>query len=118
MIETPPYFHPQQAADAVAAGKHVFLAKPIAVDVPGCQSVAESGKRRRAKKKVFLVDFQTRVNPFYVEAVKRVHAGGDREAVELPGGVPVGRGRARPAGERRPRSGCGTGTTRGRCAAT
>ena len=36
VIETPPYFHPQQAADAVDAGKHVYLAKPIAVDVPGC----------------------------------------------------------------------------------
>ncbi|HEV3485252.1 MAG TPA: Gfo/Idh/MocA family oxidoreductase, partial [Vicinamibacterales bacterium] len=35
-IESPPFFHPVQAADAVAAGKHVYLAKPIAVDVPGC----------------------------------------------------------------------------------
>jgi len=35
VIERPPYFHPQQAADAVNAGKHVYLAKPIAVDAPG-----------------------------------------------------------------------------------
>jgi predicted dehydrogenase len=75
VIETPPYFHPQQAADAVAAGKHVYLAKPIAVDVPGCQSVADSGAKATANKKVFLVDFQTRVDPFFVEAVKRVHDG-------------------------------------------
>ncbi|HSD66404.1 MAG TPA: Gfo/Idh/MocA family oxidoreductase, partial [Vicinamibacteria bacterium] len=34
-IETPPYFHPGQAKDAVEAGKHVYLAKPVAVDVPG-----------------------------------------------------------------------------------
>ena len=32
VIESPPYFHPEQAEAAVAAGKHVFLAKPIAVD--------------------------------------------------------------------------------------
>src|SRR5579871_5195866 len=31
-IESPPYFHPQHAAAAVAAGKHVYLAKPVAVD--------------------------------------------------------------------------------------
>jgi len=75
VIETPPYFHPQQAADAVEAGKHVFLAKPIAVDVPGCLSIAESGKRATAKKLVFLVDFQTRANALYREALRRVHAG-------------------------------------------
>src|SRR5512133_656590 len=59
-IETPPYFHPEQAAAAVEAGKHVYIAKPLAVDVPGCQSIAESGKKATAKKLTFLVDFQTR----------------------------------------------------------
>lgn len=75
VIETPPYFHPEQAAAAVAAGKHVFLAKPIAVDVPGCLSIAESGKQATENKLVFLVDFQTRANELYREAVRRVHAG-------------------------------------------
>lgn len=60
VIETPPYFHPEQAASAVDAGKHVFVAKPIAVDAPGCLTIAEAGKRATAKKLVFLVDFQTR----------------------------------------------------------
>ena len=46
VIETPPYFHPEQAAAAVDAGKHVFIAKPIAVDAPGCLSVAESFAHR------------------------------------------------------------------------
>ncbi|MFV1966718.1 MAG: Gfo/Idh/MocA family protein [Pirellulaceae bacterium] len=75
VIETPPYFHPEQAAAAVDAGKHVFLAKPVAVDVPGCLSIAESGKRATAKKLVFLVDFQTRANELYREALRRVRAG-------------------------------------------
>ena len=74
-IESPPYFHPIHAAAAVEAGKHVYLAKPIAVDVPGCTTIAESGKKASAKKKVFLVDFQTRANAIYQEAVKRVHNG-------------------------------------------
>ena len=75
VIETPPYFHPRQAAAAVEAGKHVFLAKPIAVDAPGCLSIADSGRRATADKLVFLVDFQTRANAFYREAARRVHAG-------------------------------------------
>jgi myo-inositol 2-dehydrogenase / D-chiro-inositol 1-dehydrogenase len=74
-ILSPPYFHPAQAKAAVDAGLHVFLAKPIAVDVPGCQSISESGKKATEKKLCFLVDFQTRVQPFYQEAVKRVQYG-------------------------------------------
>ncbi|NCO38546.1 MAG: gfo/Idh/MocA family oxidoreductase [Armatimonadetes bacterium CG_4_10_14_3_um_filter_66_18] len=74
-IETPPYFHPAHAAAAVDAGKHVYLAKPIAVDVPGCQTILESGKKATEKKLCFLVDFQTRNQPLFREAAKRVHAG-------------------------------------------
>jgi myo-inositol 2-dehydrogenase / D-chiro-inositol 1-dehydrogenase len=75
VIETPPYFHPEQAAAAVDAGKHVFLAKPIAVDAPGCLTIAEAGKKATAKKLVFLVDFQTRANDLYREALRRVRQG-------------------------------------------
>ena len=74
-IESPPYFHPEQAAAGVEAGAHVYLAKPVAVDVPGCQSVEASGKKASEKKLSFLVDFQTRTDPFYQEAVKRVQSG-------------------------------------------
>jgi len=72
-IISPPYFHPAQAAAAVGAGKHVYLAKPIAVDVPGCLSIGDSGKAASKKKQCFLVDFQTRVDRFYMEALRRVH---------------------------------------------
>jgi predicted dehydrogenase len=75
MIESPPYFHPEQAAAAIDAGKHVYLAKPVAVDVPGCQTVAESGKKATEKKLCFQVDFQTRANKLYQDAVKAVHDG-------------------------------------------
>jgi predicted dehydrogenase len=74
VVETPPYFHPEQVAAAVAAGKHVFLAKPVAVDVPGCRSILESGERAKGKVS-FLVDFQTRAQPAYQEAAARVLCG-------------------------------------------
>jgi len=72
-LETAPYFRPEQAAAAVEAGKHVYAAKPIAVDVPGCLSIEDSGKKSTANKRVFLIDFQTRADPFYMEALRRVH---------------------------------------------
>src|SRR5205085_8951172 len=75
-IETPPYFHPEQAAAAVDAGKHVYLAKPVAVDVPGCRSVAASGRMATQKKLAFRVDFQTRAMPAYQEVLSRIHKGG------------------------------------------
>lgn len=75
VIESPPYFHPGQAEAAVQAGKHVYLAKPIAVDVPGCKTIERSGKDASEKGLCFLVDFQTRADKFYIEALKRVHEG-------------------------------------------
>lgn len=75
VIESPAYFHPQQAAAAVDAGKHVYLAKPVAVDAPGCRTIEETGRKATAKKLTMLVDFQTRAQEFYIEAVKRVHQG-------------------------------------------
>ena len=74
-IISPPYFHPEQAAAAVEAGKHVYLAKPVAVDVPGCKSVAASGHTATQKKLAFRVDFQTRAMPSYREVVSRIHKG-------------------------------------------
>ena len=75
VIESPPYFHAEQGAAAVEAGKHVYMAKPIGVDVPGCLTVEESGKKATEKKLCFLVDFQTRANKFYQAAVQKVHQG-------------------------------------------
>ncbi len=73
-IISPPYFHPQQTMDAIEAGVHAYVAKPIAVDTPGCNTIRDAAKKA-AGKRCLLVDFQTRATAFYIEAVKRVHAG-------------------------------------------
>lgn len=73
-ITSPPYFHPEHVAATVKAGKHVWLAKPVAVDVPGCLSILKSSEQAEGKFN-FLVDFQTRNSPNFKEAVKRVHDG-------------------------------------------
>ena len=75
VIESPPYFHAEQALGGVDAGSHVYCAKPIAVDVPGCLTMAEAGRKGTEKKRCVLIDFQTRKSEFYQEAIRRVHAG-------------------------------------------
>lgn len=74
-IHSPAWFHPEHTAAAVEAGKHVFVAKPIAVDVPGTLSFEQIIERAKEKKVSVLVDVQCRGNEIFQEAMKRVHAG-------------------------------------------
>lgn len=73
-IMSPPYFHPQQTVDSLQAGKHVFLSKPVAVDVPGCKTILTAAEQARGRLSI-LVDFQTRADSLFQEAVRRVHSG-------------------------------------------
>jgi len=73
-VESPPYFHPEQAVAAIKAGRHVYVAKPVAVDVPGAVSLIEAANKVKDSLSVW-VDFQTRANEFYQGAAKHVHEG-------------------------------------------
>jgi predicted dehydrogenase len=74
-IATPPWFHPAHLEAAIGAGKHIYLEKPVAVDVPGAKTVVELGEKARAKKLSLAVGFQIRHASPYVELARRVHAG-------------------------------------------
>jgi myo-inositol 2-dehydrogenase / D-chiro-inositol 1-dehydrogenase len=74
VIETPTYAHPEQAAAVVAAGKHVYVAKPVAPDVPGCKLILESGRKAQGKTS-FWVDFQFRARPIFQECIARIRQG-------------------------------------------
>jgi myo-inositol 2-dehydrogenase / D-chiro-inositol 1-dehydrogenase len=74
VVATPPYFHPQHLEAVVAAGKHVYLEKPVAVDVPGAEKVIDIGKRAEGKLSLD-VGFQIRDCPPFVELVRRIHSG-------------------------------------------
>ena len=74
VIATPPYFHVEHLAAVVAAGKHAYCEKPVAIDVPGTRRVLEIGKK--AEGKVSLdVGFQIRMAPPYIELMRRIHGG-------------------------------------------
>jgi myo-inositol 2-dehydrogenase / D-chiro-inositol 1-dehydrogenase len=74
-IATPPYFHPMHLEAALAAGKHVYLEKPVGVDVPGAKKVMALGETAKAKKLSLAVGFQIRHASAYVELAKRIHEG-------------------------------------------
>ncbi len=74
VIATPPYYHPLHLESIVTSGKHVYLEKPVAVDVPGAMKVIEIGKRAEGQLSLD-VGFQIRDCPPFVELVKRIHDG-------------------------------------------
>lgn len=74
-LETPPFFFPEHARAAVDAGLHVYMAKPVAVDVPGCLEVQAAATKATAAKRCFLVDYQMPTDPHVLECAKRFREG-------------------------------------------
>ncbi len=75
ILATPPGFRPGQLAAAVAAGKHIFTEKPVAVDAAGIRSVLETAELARAKGLGVGVGTQRRHQVQYVEAIRRIQDG-------------------------------------------
>ncbi len=75
ILATPPGFRPLHFAAAVAAGKHVFMEKPVAVDAPGVHKVLEATKLAKDKKLAVGVGLQRHHQASYIETIKRLHDG-------------------------------------------
>jgi predicted dehydrogenase len=60
VITTPPWTHADLAVQALDAGCHVLVEKPLAIDVAGCRRVAEAA---RANDRVVAVDHMLRFAP-------------------------------------------------------
>ncbi|NLY02252.1 MAG: Gfo/Idh/MocA family oxidoreductase [Rhodopirellula sp.] len=72
VLEDIPYFYPEQAAAAIAAGCHVYMAKPFAVDVPAVFAMQALAKKATEKKLCMLVDYQLPTDPANQEVRQRV----------------------------------------------
>jgi predicted dehydrogenase len=73
-IATPPFFHPEHFEKCAASGKHVYLEKPVAVDVPGAKRIMRAGEKLQGKASV-AVGFQLRHATPYVHAYDRLKRG-------------------------------------------
>jgi len=82
-LEVPPHFFPEQALAAAEAGLHVYMAKPVAADVPGCLDIKKAAKIATDKKRCFLVDYQMPTDPANIEVRKRIHGPGFGEIAQV-----------------------------------
>src|SRR5687767_12810882 len=85
LLATPPHFRPEHLAYAVAAGKHCFVEKPIAVDVPGVKSVMESCRQAKDKGLAIVSGLCWRYDLGVRETMRRIleeQALGDIVAIE------------------------------------
>jgi myo-inositol 2-dehydrogenase / D-chiro-inositol 1-dehydrogenase len=72
-IVTPTSLHAEQTIAALEAGKHVFLEKPLALDVATCERVAAVAQRH--DKQVAMVGFVRRFDASYLQAKADIDAG-------------------------------------------
>ncbi len=59
--------HARQAIEALSAGKHVFIEKPMAVTIEECRAISAAAE---ASGKLLMVGFNRRFAPYYVEMKK------------------------------------------------
>ncbi len=75
VLQTPPFFFPQHAAAALDAGLHIYMAKPVAIDIPGTLAIKRLRECAVREKRVFQADYQLPRDPVNVEVAKRIRAG-------------------------------------------
>ena len=81
ILATPPGFRPLHLAAAVAAGKHVFSEKPVAVDPAGIRSVLATYDAARKKNLAIGAGTQRRHQAEYLATIKRIQDGAIGEIV-------------------------------------
>ncbi|MBL9178086.1 MAG: Gfo/Idh/MocA family oxidoreductase [Verrucomicrobiaceae bacterium] len=75
LITTPPGPRPFLFEQAVKAGKHVFMEKPVAVDAAGARRVIATAQEAEKKNLNVCVGFQRRYDPGYIDMIQRLQAG-------------------------------------------
>jgi predicted dehydrogenase len=75
VLATPPHFRPIHFAAAVAAGKHCFIEKPVAVDPAGVRMVMEAGALADQKSLRVVCGTQRRHQGNYIAAMQKIREG-------------------------------------------
>jgi myo-inositol 2-dehydrogenase/D-chiro-inositol 1-dehydrogenase len=81
ILATPPAFRPEHLAKAIAAGKHVFMEKPVAVCPAGIRSVIASAKLAKDKGLGIVAGTQRRHQESYLETIRRIQDGAIGEVI-------------------------------------
>jgi len=75
LLATTPNFRPVHLEAAVAAGKHVFMEKPVAVDPPGARRVMAAGEAAKKKGLTVVAGTQRRHQEGYLKTAKAIREG-------------------------------------------
>jgi myo-inositol 2-dehydrogenase / D-chiro-inositol 1-dehydrogenase len=75
LLVTPAPFRPLHFEEAVKAGKHVFMEKPLASDAPGIRQVLATGEEAKKKNLKVLVGLQNRYDPDIETIITQVQNG-------------------------------------------
>jgi predicted dehydrogenase len=75
ILASPPGFRPAHLKAAVAAGKHIFTEKPVAVDGPGIRTCLALYDEAKQKGLHIAAGTQRRHQNSYLEAMKLIHDG-------------------------------------------
>jgi predicted dehydrogenase len=75
ILATPPGFRPQHLQAAIAAGKHIFTEKPVAVDGPGIRTCLALYDEAKAKGLGIVAGTQRRHQTGYLETMRRIQDG-------------------------------------------
>jgi predicted dehydrogenase len=75
LLATPPGFRAAQIDAAIAARKHVFTEKPVAVDGPGIRTVLAAYERANENRLSVVAGTQRRYQTGYRESMRRIHGG-------------------------------------------
>lgn len=75
ILATAPGFRPQHLEAAVAAGKHIFCEKPVAVDGTGIRKCFAAYEASLKTKQCIVAGTQRRHQSGYLETMKRIHDG-------------------------------------------
>lgn len=74
-LTTPPGFRPQHFEAAVAAGKHIFMEKPVATDAPGIRRILAANQLAKEKGLAVQVGLQRRHEVQYQQCIEQIHRG-------------------------------------------
>lgn len=99
LITTPPGPRPFLFEEAIKAGKHVFMEKPVATDAAGVRRVLAAAEVAKQKKLNVCVGFQRRYDPGYMDMIQRIQ---DGEIGDLVYGRVYWNGTSRPGFPREP----------------
>ena len=75
LMATPPAFRPVHFAAAVAAGKHCFVEKPVAVDPVGARAIIATGEEAKKKGLAVVAGTQRRHDASYMKNKALIDAG-------------------------------------------